>query len=60
MGNLLKSWLFFTALLVFLLTAAVTLPKLSDKFFGDTEQQLEAAVAGIGDEVQEVWAAFAP
>lgn len=60
MGNLLKSWLFFTALLLFFLAAAVALPELSDRLFGDTEQQLEAAFAGISDEVQEVWAEFAP
>lgn len=60
MGKLLKSWLFFTALLLFLITAAVTLPELSDKLFGDTEQKLEATFADIGEEVQEVWAELVP
>lgn len=60
MGNLLKSWFFFTALLLFLLAAAVSLPELGHRFFGGTEQQLETAVDGMEAQAQEVWAQFQP
>ena len=60
MGKLLKSWAFFTALLILLLTAAVTLPKLSDRLFGDTEETVETAFSGLGQEAKAVWAALTP
>ncbi len=60
MGNLLKSWFFFTALLLFLLTAAVTLPKLGERFFGSTGQQLTQTVDHVEAQVQEVWAQLLP
>lgn len=60
MGKLLKSWAFFTALLILLLTAAVTVPKLSDKLFGDTEATVEAAFSGLSQEARAVWASLSP
>lgn len=60
MGKLFKSWAFFTALLVLLLTAAVTLPKLSDKLFGNTEETVETAFSGLSQEARAVWASLTP
>ena len=60
MGNLLKSWFFFTALLLFFLVAAITLPEIGERFFGNTGQQLEETVDGIETQVQEVWNQFRP
>lgn len=60
MGNLLKSWFFFTALLLFLLVAAVTLPKLGEQLFGSTGQQITNAVDHIETQVQEVWGQLLP
>lgn len=60
MGKLFKSWAFFTALLILLLTAAVTVPKLSDRLFGDTEHTVEAAFSELGQEARAVWASLAP
>lgn len=60
MGNLLKSWFFFTALLLFLLAAAITLPELGNRLFGSTAEQLETAVDGMEQQAQEVWAQLRP
>ncbi len=60
MGELLKSWLFFTALLLFLVTAAVTLPELGAQLFGQTESRLETAVDDLEAQAQEVWAGLSP
>ena len=60
MGDLLKSWVFFTALMVFLMVAAAVLPDLADRFFGDTGQQVEAVFADMEQEVQAVWAELRP
>lgn len=58
MRKLVRSWAFFTALLVLLLTAAATLPKLSDKLFGQTEEAVETAFSGLGLGAKEVWASW--
>lgn len=60
MHNVFKSWLFFTALLLLFLTLAVTLPGLSDKLFGSTELQLDAAAQDVNRQIQEVWANLTP
>lgn len=60
MKNILKSWLFFTALLLFMMVAALTLPGLMDGLFGNTEQQLTEAVDYVTEEAQAVWAEFQP
>lgn len=60
MGNLLKSWIFFTALMVFLIVAAAALPDLADRFFGGTEAQVEAVIADMEQKAQAVWAEWKP
>jgi hypothetical protein len=60
MKELLKSWLFFTSLLFLILTAAMILPSLEDRLFGDTEQQLTAAADQITQEAEAVWAELRP
>ncbi len=60
MGKLLKSWLFYTALLIFLVSAAMTLPELGRQFFGDTGTQLETAVDHMESQAQAVWAQLRP
>lgn len=60
MKKILTSWLFFTSLMLFLLAAALTLPELMDRVFGDTEQQLTEAVDYLTSEAQAVWAEFVP
>ena len=60
MGNLFRSWFFFTALLLFLLTAAVSFPELRTHLFGHTEQALEQTVDNMEAQVQEVWARLNP
>lgn len=60
MKNILKSWLFFTSLLLFLLAASLTLPELTDHLFGNTEQQLSEAVDLMSEEAKAVWAEFQP
>ena len=60
MGDLLKSWIFFTALMLFLVAAAAVLPDLADRFFGGTEAQVEAVIGDMEQEAQAVWAELAP
>lgn len=60
MGNLLKSWVFFTALMLFLMTAATIVPELAERFFGDTEEKVTAMVADVEQEAQAVWAELTP
>ena len=60
MGKIFKSWLFFTALLILLLTAAATLPKLPQRLFGTTEETVETAFYELGQEVKAVWASLTP
>ena len=60
MGKIFKSWLFFTALLILLLTAAATLPKLPQRLFGTTEETVETAFYDLGQEVKAVWASLTP
>jgi hypothetical protein len=60
MKEILKSWLFFTSLLFLILTVALVLPSLEDRLFGNTEQQLTAAVDQITQEAQAVWAQLEP
>lgn len=55
MKNLLKSWLFFTSLLLLLLAAALALPELGQGFFGATEEKLAEAAGYLSQEVQAVW-----
>lgn len=54
--RLLKSWLFFTSLMLLLLAAALALPELGQGFLGETEERLTEAMAYISQEVQTVWA----
>ncbi len=56
MRKLLKSWLFFTSLMLLLLAAALVLPELGQGFLGATEEKLTEAMAYISKEVQTVWA----
>ncbi len=56
MKNLLKSWIFFTSLLLLLLAAALTLPQLRKGFFGATEEKISEAVGYISEEAQAVFA----
>lgn len=60
MGNLFKSWFFFTALLVFLLVAAAVVPELANRVFGDTEAQVQAVIEDATQEAQAVWAELQP
>lgn len=60
MGNLLKSWVFFTALMIFLMVAATVLPDLAERFFGDTEEMVTTMVDDVEQEAQAVWAEFRP
>lgn len=60
MKKIFTSWLFFTSLMLLLLSAAVTLPGLMDGLFGDTEQQLQDATAYFQQQAQVVWNQFVP
>jgi hypothetical protein len=60
MGDILKSWLFFTSLLFLILSAALLLPSLEDTLFGSTETQLTAAVDHMTQEAETVWAQLQP
>ena len=60
MGKGLGRWFFFTALTVFLLVCALTLPELKDRLLGNTEQRFNEAAAQLDQEVRTVWAELAP
>ena len=60
MRKLIQSWLFFTALLLFLLISASILPTLSGRFFGATEMTLADAFARAEAETQQVWGSLVP
>ncbi len=60
MKDTLKSWLFFTSLMLFLLTAALVVPELLDGLLGDTKAQIHQAVTNMEQEAQAVWAEFLP
>ena len=55
MKKLLQGWIFYTALLCFLLAAAITLPELTCDFGGDTEQEITRAVDDISKKAVAVW-----
>lgn len=60
MKKIFTSWLFFTSLMLLLLSAAVTSPGLMDGLFGDTAQQLQDATAYFQQQAQVVWNQFVP
>jgi len=60
MGKRLQSWFFFTALMLFLLAAAVSLPVIGARLFGSTQERMEAAVEEAGNRAQAVWAELRP
>ena len=55
MKKLLQGWIFYTALLCFLLAAAITLPGLARDFWGDTEQEITRAVDDCSQKAVAVW-----
>ena len=55
MKKLLQGWIFYTALLCFLLAAAITLPDLTCDFWGDTEQEITRAVDDFSQKAVAVW-----
>lgn len=55
MKKLLQGWIFYTALLCFLLAAAITLPELTRDFWGDTEQEITQAVDDFSQKAVAVW-----
>lgn len=60
MKNLLKSWLFFTSLMLFLIAFALVLPQLLDGLLGNTEQKLAEATQNAQSGVQAVFALLDP
>jgi hypothetical protein len=54
MWKLFSSWMFFTALLLFLLTAAVTVPHLASSLMGTTPAQVDTVLAEVKDQVQDL------
>lgn len=60
MKNLLKSWLFFTSLMLFLITFALVVPQLLESLLGNTEAQLNEAVQGAQAGIQAVFAMLEP
>lgn len=60
MGKVFRSWFFFTALLLFLLAASVSLPKLKDRLFGETEARISESVDNMEGQVRAVWAQLMP
>lgn len=55
MKKLLQGWIFYTALLLFLIAAALTLPELTHDFWGDTRQELTETVDQLTQEAVAVW-----
>ncbi len=55
MKKLLQGWIFYTALLLFLIAAALTLPELTRDFLGDTRQELSKTVDQLTQEAVAVW-----
>lgn len=55
MKKLLQGWIFYTALLLFLIAAALTLPELTRDFLGDTRQELTETVDQLTQEAMAVW-----
>ena len=60
MHKLVQSWIFFTAVLILFLAAAISFPALKTRWMGETEEQLEVAVAEMEGELWSVWAAQSP
>ena len=60
MGKLLRSWFFFTALLLFLLSAAVALPEMKSRLFGRTEQAVTETAGTMEQTARAVWARLLP
>lgn len=60
MKKILASWLFFTALMLFLIAAAVTIPGWMDRFLGSTQSQITETADYLREEAQAVWAEFIP
>lgn len=60
MGNLFRSWFFFTALLVFLLTCAAAAPDLGQRLFGQTGQRMMETADHMETQVRQVWAELKP
>ncbi len=55
MKKLLQGWIFYTALLCFLLAASITLPGLIRDFWGETEQEITRAVDDLSQKAVAVW-----
>ena len=60
MGKVLRSWFFFTALLIFLLASAAAMPDLKAKLFGRTEQTISETAQNMEDQARAVWARLQP
>ncbi len=60
MGKLFRSWFFFTALLLFLLSAAVALPEMKARLFGRTEQAVAETAESMENRARAVWASLSP
>ena len=60
LGDLFKSWFFFTALLLFLLAASAAIPELGNRLFGRTEAQIQMTADYMESQVQQVWTQIKP
>ena len=60
MKKLLQGWIFYTAVLLFLVALLLTAPRLCRGFFGNTDQAISQAAAQLDEKAAAVWAQFSP
>ena len=56
MKEILKSWLFFTSLLLLIFAASLVVPELMHTAFGNTNAQLELMAENMQEEAIAAWA----
>ena len=60
MKKLFQGWVFYTAVLLFLMAALLTAPGLCRKFFGTTNQAISQAAAQLEDKAVTTWGQYFP
>lgn len=60
MKKLLQGWIFYTALLLFLVALILTAPNLCRDFFGNTDQAISQAADQLDEKAVAVWGQYFP
>lgn len=60
MKKLIQGWIFYTAVLLFLVALLLTAPGLCHDFFGNTDQAITQAAAQLDQKAVAVWGQYFP